>query len=95
VNIDSMPGKLDALTVRVGSLESRMHETVEALAENTAITRVIADHTGALVEMVRTYGEVKTTAKVVTTSVTWTGRIAAAVAAIGGVIAAAWHWFRP
>lgn len=97
-----MPGKLDALAARVGnlelgfvSLESRVHEAAEALHENTAITRQIAEHTGTIVEMVRAYGDVKTTAKVVGTSVTWTSSIAAKLAVVGGAAAAAWHWLWP
>lgn len=96
-----MPGKLDALHERVGDLEVRLHETTAAVDENTRITKqieahtgLLAEHTSALVDMVRTYGEVKTTASVVKRSVTWTGGLAAAMTAIGGAAVAAWHWFR-
>lgn len=100
--MDSIPGKLDALTERVGSLEVRQHEIAAAVEENTRITRqieqhtgLLAEHTGAIVEMVRTYGDVKTTAKVVGSSVTWTSSLAAKLAVVGGAAAAAWHWLWP
>ncbi|WP_291990525.1 hypothetical protein [Luteitalea sp.] len=100
--VDSIPGKLDALAVRVGdlehsfaSLEARVHEAAEALHENTEITRQIAQHTGTIVEMVRAYGDVKSTAKVVKSSVNVTTWLVAKVAVLGGAIAAAWHWLAP
>jgi hypothetical protein len=102
VAIDSIPGKLDALTERVGSLEVRQHEIAAAVDENTRITRqieqhtgLLAEHTGALVEMVRTYGEVKTATKVAKAGFDATAWIVAKVAVIGGAIAAAWHWLAP
>lgn len=98
---DSIPGKLDALSQRVGDLETRMHETAAAVDENTRITRqierntgILAEHTGALVDMVRTYGEVRTTARVVGSSVTWTSTVLAKLAVGGAAIAAAWHWLK-
>lgn len=100
--MDSIPGKLDALSVRVGdlehsfvNLEAKVVEAAEALHENTAITREIAQHTGTIVEMVRAYGDVKSTAKVVKSSVNVTAWVVAKVAVIGGAIAAAWHWLAP
>lgn len=89
-----MPGKLDALTVRVGSLEARLHETAEAVAENTVITRQIAAHTGALVDMVKTYTDAATTVKTLSSAGKLTAGIAAGAAAVGGAVTAAWHWFR-
>lgn len=45
--LDSMPGKLDALAVRVGKIET-------AVAENTELTRDIKDALGGL----RIFGQV-------------------------------------
>lgn len=89
-----MPGKLDALTVRVSSLEERMHETAIALAENTDITRQIAGHTGALVEMVKTYTDAHATVRTLTAVGKFTAPLVAGVAALAGAVAAAWHWWR-
>jgi len=108
VGDDSIPGKLDALTNRVGALEDgfisfsrKLHETTEAVDHNTAITVQIqantsklVEHTGRLLEMAEVYGDAKTTAKVVTSGVTWTGTFVAKLAVIGGAAAAAWHWFK-
>jgi hypothetical protein len=105
---DSIPGKLDALTDRVGALEDgfisfsrKLHETTLAVDHNTAITvqiekntHTLAEHTGRLVEMAQVYGDAKTTAKVVSSGVTWTGTFVAKLAVIGGALAAAWHWFK-
>ncbi len=87
-----MPGKLDALTQRVGTLEQRMGETAAAVEENTVITRQIEQHTGALVEMVKTYTSVKTTGSVLKTAGGWLTKMAAGGITIGGAAAAAWHW---
>lgn len=90
--MDSMPGKLEALTERVTSLEERMHETTLALEENTAITRQIAGHTGALVEMVKTYTDAHATVRTLSALGKFTAPLVAGVAAVVGAVVTAWHF---
>jgi hypothetical protein len=92
--IDSMPGKLDALSDRVGRLEDRMDNTLMALEENTKVTKEIAAHTATIVDMVQTYTAVTHTATVAGKIGKVTAGIAAGGAAVGGAIATAWHWLR-
>ena len=83
-----MPGKLDALSVRVGSIEDALGDFGRALDDNTMITRGIArqmEQMPQLVEMVTTYAQVKTTGTVLTRTVKWAGGIAAAFAGMLGL----------
>lgn len=79
-DIDSMPGKLDALSDRVGRLET-------AMDENTTMTRTVATQLPEIKEMLTVYASAKTTGSVLTRLVRWIGGLATAVAAI----VASWH----
>ena len=97
---DSIPGKLDALTHRVGTLEEKFGELALTLDENTRITRqieehtgLLAVHTGRLVEMAQTYGDMKTTAAVVQKSVSWAKPVVTIGAWVTAAAATVWHFF--
>ena len=70
--LDSMPGKLDALAVRVGKIEADMEENTRVTRENLDLLRDIRD--------------LVTTGKVVNRIVRWAGGLAAAGAAIWGAL---------
>jgi hypothetical protein len=86
--------KLDLLNGRVTRLEQEISDMSKSLHENTMITRQIEQHTGALVEMVKTYTDGKTTLKVLKGVGGGTVKLAAGGATIGGVAAAVWHWLK-
>lgn len=86
--------KLDALGKRVGAIEDALGEFGRALDDNTTITRGIArqmEQMPELVELVKTYAQVKATGSVLTKVTVWGGKIAVAATAIGAAIAAALH----
>lgn len=101
--IDSMPGKLDALSVRVGALDAKItdhiNEEGSQLAENTVLTRGIARQLEAMApkleemhaEYKAVYVPVKTTGSVITSIAVWGGKIALAVSASIGAVAAFLH----
>lgn len=67
-DLESMPGKLDALAIRVGHVERALEKNKEALEENTEITMDIRDALGGL----RVFGVI----------VKWVGGVAAGITAM-------------
>lgn len=84
--IDSMPGKLDALGLRVGSIEHALGDFGRALEDNTTLTRGIARQMEAIApkveEMHGVYAPVKTTGSLLSKVIRWAGGIGAAIAGI-------------
>ncbi len=88
--LDQLPGRLDGIQARLDAGDERFARVEADLAENTAATNKIAQHTESLTELAEFFGTMKSAFKVLN----WIGKLAkpigyivAACVAVAGAVA--------